>query len=517
MRVFEVMNRNVETVRPTVHASEAKTRMRQKKIHHLVVMQGSALAGVVSERDLGGPKLPKVLGKWTVEDLMSTPVVTVTSRTPVRRAAALMKGRSIGSLVVTSANGKLAGIVTVSDLLSLLARRPDPDAPRERRRETNSAPGRRRPVEAVDLRSVSEPSAQPADDHARVAEARWRAIIDAAVDGIIVIDARGTIEAFNAAAERMFGYAEREVLGQNVRLLMPEPYRSQHDGYLNHHLATGEKKVIGIGRAVNALRRDGQVFPVHLSVGAFEIDGEKHFTGILHDLSRRTELEERLREATALARLGEMAAVIAHEVKNPLAAVRGAVQVIGSRISTQTNDGAIIKEIIARLDALNDLIQDLLVFARPPAPKLAVVDLHSLVESIATLLKRDPAFQSLEIRISGHAAAAHADPNLVTIAIQNLLINAAQAQQGRGEVRVTLASAGPSSRIEIADSGPGIPEEIRAALFRPFKTTKARGTGLGMATAKRLIESQGGHIEVQCPPSGGTVVTLLVPAAPAEH
>jgi two-component system, LuxR family, sensor kinase FixL len=364
---------------------------------------------------------------------------------------------------------------------------------------------------------VSEPSAQPADDHARVAEARWRAIIDAAVDGIIVIDARGTIEAFNAAAERMFGYAEREVLGQNVRLLMPEPYRSQHDGYLNHHLATGEKKVIGIGRAVNALRRDGQVFPVHLSVGAFEIDGEKHFTGILHDLSRRTELEERLREATALARLGEMAAVIAHEVKNPLAAVRGAVQVIGSRISTQTNDGAIIKEIIARLDALNDLIQDLLVFARPPAPKLAVVDLHSLVESIATLLKRDPAFQSLEIRISGHAAAAHADPNLVTIAIQNLLINAAQAQQGRGEVRVTLASAGPSSRIEIADSGPGIPEEIRAALFRPFKTTKARGTGLGMATAKRLIESQGGHIEVQCPPSGGTVVTLLVPAAPAEH
>src|SRR5689334_16176357 len=148
----------------------------------------------------------------------------------------------------------------------------------------------------------------------------------------------------------MFGYREQEVIGENVSMLMPEPYRSEHDGYIDHHLKTGEKKIIGIGRAVNGLRRDGHVFPLHLSVGEFDIDGQKHFTGILHDLSRRTELEEKLREATALARLGEMAAVIAHEVKNPLAAVRGAVQVIGSRLPNQSGDGAIIKEVIARLD-----------------------------------------------------------------------------------------------------------------------------------------------------------------------
>lgn len=347
-----------------------------------------------------------------------------------------------------------------------------------------------------------------------LAEARWRAIVDAAVDGIIVIDARGRIEAFNAAAQRMFGYTEAEAVGQNVSLLMPEPDRSRHDAYIKHHLDTGEKKIIGVGRAVNGRRRDGHVFPLHLSVGEFEFDGEVHFTGILHDLSRRTELEERLREATALARLGEMAAVIAHEVKNPLAAVRGAVQVIGSRIGIATNDGAIIKEIIARLDALNDLIQDLLVFARPPAPKPVRVDVRSLVESVVTLLERDPAFQSLDVRISGAAPHANADPNLLTIAIQNLLINAAQAQQGRGDVAVTLSAFAPSSaRIEIKDAGPGIPAEIRAALFRPFKTTKARGTGLGMATAKRLIESQGGQIDVTCPAGGGTIVSLLVPAA----
>ena len=164
---------------------------------------------------------------------------------------------------------------------------------------------------------------------------------------------------------------QADVLGKNVSMLMPEPHRSQHDGYIDHHLRTGERRIIGIGRAVTGQRRDGQKFPLHLSVGEFEIDGEKHFTGILHDLSRRTELEEQLREATALARLGEMAAVIAHEVRNPLAAVRGAVQVIGSRLPAKTSDAAIVTEIIARIDGLNDLIQDLLVFARPPAPKPA--------------------------------------------------------------------------------------------------------------------------------------------------
>ena len=124
MRVYEVMSKAVETVKPSVHASEAKTRMRQKKIHHLVVTRGGEVEGIVSDRDLGGAKLPASLGEWTVEDVMTSPVVTVTTRTPVRRAAALMKGRSIGSLVVTSANGKLAGIVTVADLLDLVATKP---------------------------------------------------------------------------------------------------------------------------------------------------------------------------------------------------------------------------------------------------------------------------------------------------------------------------------------------------------------------------------------------------------
>jgi two-component system sensor kinase FixL len=345
-----------------------------------------------------------------------------------------------------------------------------------------------------------------------VADARWRAIIDAAVDGIIVIDSSGTVEVFNAASQRIFGYGEAEVVGQNIRLLMPEPDRSRHDGYIRHHLETGERRIIGIGRAVTAQRRDGQRFPVHLSIGELEVHGEKHFVGIVHDLSRRAELEERLRESTALARLGEMAAVIAHEVKNPLAAVRGAIQVLGGRLPQGASDAAVVREIIARLDALNDLIHDLLVFARPPQPRLVDTDVRRLLTSVADLLKTDPAFAALDVSIAGHPPPIRGDDSLLTIVFQNLLINAAQAMQGRGAIAITLTVAGDWHTIGIADRGPGIPPEIRQNLFRPFRTTKARGTGLGMATAKRLVELHGGRIAVDSPDVGGTVVTIELPA-----
>ena len=147
------------------------------------------------------------------------------------------------------------------------------------------------------------------DEDLRASEARWRSVIDSAVDGIVVIDAYGRIEAFNPAAERLFGYAEHEVIGRNVNILMPSPYHEEHDTYLARHLATGVQKIIGTGREVMGLRRDGRTFPLHLSVGKMTVGGERKFTGILHDLSARVQIEEQLREQTSLARLGEMAAV----------------------------------------------------------------------------------------------------------------------------------------------------------------------------------------------------------------
>ena len=346
-------------------------------------------------------------------------------------------------------------------------------------------------------------------------EARWRAVVESAVDAIVLIDARAHIEAFNPGAERMFGYAEAEVLGRNVNVLMPSPYHEEHDGYMGRYLATGEKKIIGIGREVTARRKNGETFPVHLSVGELHLGGAKHFTGILHDLSARVRLEERLRDQNALARLGEMAAVIAHEVKNPLTAVRGAVQVIGSRLPAGSKDAPITKEIVARLDALNGMIQDLLMFARTPNPKLAPVDLGSILKMVADLLSADPAFAGVRVEVDDAGAPAHADAELLKIVFQNLIINAAHAMDGTGVVRTRVSAAEGAIAISIADQGAGIAPEIRERLFQPFQTTKARGTGLGLATAKRLVEAHAGTIDITCPAGGGTVVTIRLPAAPA--
>ena len=349
----------------------------------------------------------------------------------------------------------------------------------------------------------------------RSSEARWRSIVESAVDGIIVIDVLGRIEAFNPAAERLFGYGEANVIGQNVKMLMPQPYRDEHDAYIARYLATGDQRIIGIGREVAGQRRDGSTFPLHLSVGEITVGGEKKFTGILHDLSERAAMEARLREQATLARLGEMAAVIAHEVKNPLAGIRGAIQVIGARMAGEPRDAAMLKEIVARIDALNNLMKDLLVFARPPSPRPRPVDLVPLVSTTADLLTKDPALRDLRIEVEGSAPPISVDGEMLRIVLQNLLVNSAHAMRGRGPIRVGITVLDTTCQIAVADAGPGIAPEIREKIFNAFFTTKARGSGLGLPTAKRLIEAHHGRIEVDCPPSGGTVVTIQLPIRPA--
>lgn len=354
------------------------------------------------------------------------------------------------------------------------------------------------------------------EEQLRASEARWRSIVESAVDGIVVIDARGRVEAFNPAAERLFGYLEAEVVGQNVSMLMPAPYHDEHDGYLARYGATGEARIIGIGREVSGVRRDGSVFPLHLSVGEMMVAGERKFTGILHDLSIRVRMEEQLREQAALVRLGEMAAVIAHEVKNPLAGIRGAVQVIGSRLPQDSKDAAVVGEIVARIDTLNDLIQDLLLFARPPQPRPVPVEVRPLLAMTIELLNTDPSLNGIRVDIDGSAPPVLADAELMKIVFGNLLINAAQAMDGRGQLRVSVTSSQASCHIAFIDAGPGMSPEIREKIFTPFFTTKSRGTGLGLPTAKRLVEAHRGGISVECPAGGGTTVTIELPLAEAS-
>jgi two-component system sensor kinase FixL len=342
-------------------------------------------------------------------------------------------------------------------------------------------------------------------------EARWHAVFDSAVDGIVVIDAHGRIEAFNRAAERLFGYTIEEVLGRNVTVLMPSPYREEHDTYLARYLATGRAKIIGSGREVQGRRKDGTTFPLHLSVGEVTIQGDRKFTGILHDLTSRVQMEERLREQQALATLGEMAAVIAHEVRNPLAGIRGAIQVFGGRMSQDGANAHILTEIVTRIDALDRMMTDMLLFARPPKPNRSPVDLVPLAKVTAGLLSEDPTLRGVDIEVDGAAPPVSADADMLRVVFQNLLINSAHAMDGKGTIRIAVQTIDKACQIAVADGGPGIPEDIREKIFTPFFTTKKRGSGLGLPTVKRLIEAHDGQVAIECPPAGGTTVFIRLP------
>jgi two-component system sensor kinase FixL len=341
-------------------------------------------------------------------------------------------------------------------------------------------------------------------------EARWGAIIESAVDAIILINRHGRVESFNPAAARMFGYRADEVIGRNVSMLMPEPYASEHDHYMRRYQMTGERRIIGIGREVVGRRKDGTTFPAHLSVGELAIEGERMFSGIVRDLTERVSLERRLRDESGLVRIGELAAVLAHEVKNPLAAVSGAVQMLGEHLTTD-EDRDIVQEILRRLDGLGSLMSDLLLYARPPRPRPSHVNVEELLQSLITFFGADPNWRDLRVVIDGELPTVHADPELLKVVFQNLLLNAAQAMDGRGEIGIRLRTTGDHAHVDIRDQGGGIPPDVRDKLFTPFFTTKARGTGLGLATVRRIAEAHKGHVEILESGSEGTTVRVTMP------
>jgi two-component system sensor histidine kinase PilS (NtrC family) len=226
-------------------------------------------------------------------------------------------------------------------------------------------------------------------------------------------------------------------------------------------------------------------------------------------------MEERLREESALARIGALAAMLAHEVKNPLAAISGAVQMIAYRLEPDAEERTIVKEVLRRIDGLTDLLGDVLLYARPPKPQPVQFDLRELIESQVTLFKADPAWQGLVIDIDGVADDVCADPEQIKIAIENLVMNGVQAMGGTGELRIRIHRAGTATHVDVIDTGGGMPDDIRAKVFTPFFTTKARGTGLGLATVRRILESHGGEVSIVSSGSSGTTMRLSLPAAHA--
>jgi signal transduction histidine kinase len=221
--------------------------------------------------------------------------------------------------------------------------------------------------------------------------------------------------------------------------------------------------------------------------------------------------DARLRDQAQLAQVGKMAAVVAHEVRNPLAAIRGAVQVMSIELPPSSPEQDIAREAVARIDTLNGIVTDLLAFAKPIHPVLFPTSLGSLVHPVISLLRENSGAAGIDVEIEGEETVVPADPQLLKLVLDNLLRNSAQAMNGRGRIRVSAAPVGGACEIRIADSGPGIPASTRDHLFEPFFTTKIHGTGLGLATVRRLVQAHGGEIDLTCPPQGGTTAVLTLP------
>jgi PAS domain S-box-containing protein len=347
-------------------------------------------------------------------------------------------------------------------------------------------------------------------------EALHRAVVETIVDGIVVIDERGTIHWNNTSATRMFGYDEGELIGRNVSSLMPPDEAERHDSYLRRYGDTGERRIIGIGREVRGRRKDASEFPLYLAVGETAVNGDRRYTGIVRDLSQTKRLEQLLQERQTLARIGELASVVAHEVRNPLAAIRGVVEVIQTRFPAGSSDRKVLGDLLTRVDSLDQLVGDLLVYARPAPPVFRRARLLTLVRETAALVANDPAAMPLSFDVRGDEEELWLDAAHMGRAVLNLLTNAAQAMRHQGVVRVVGARDGDVYRLSFIDEGPGMSDEVRSRCLEAFFTTKTRGTGLGLPIAKRVVDEHGGRFEIHSAPGQGTAVTIELPlAAPA--
>jgi PAS domain S-box-containing protein len=326
---------------------------------------------------------------------------------------------------------------------------------------------------------------------------------------VAITDTRGTITYVNEKFCEISKYSRAELLGQDHRILNSGYHPKQFIRDIWVTIANGR---IWRGEIRNRAK-DRSIYWVDTTIVPFLDERGKpyQYMAIRYDITDRKHSEELLREQAALTRLGEMAAVVAHEVKNPIAGIRGALQVISSRMPAEQRDRAVVGEIIARLDALNLIVEDLLLYARPRTPKRVLVDLRSLIDTTSELLRRDPALAGVTVRTSGALDPVSADPEQLRIALQNLLMNAAQAIGGQGTIDVTLSADADGCRMSIRDHGPGMPSDVREKAFDAFYTTKHRGTGLGLPIARRVVEAHGGQIDIAAAEGGGSVASIHLP------
>lgn len=348
-------------------------------------------------------------------------------------------------------------------------------------------------------------------------ENRVQAIVQTVVDGIVTIDDKGAIETFNPAAQRIFGYAEQEVSGRNIKMLMPEPYHSGHDGYLHSYMSTGKAKVIGIGREVTGRRKDGTTFPMDLAVSEMQVAGRRMFTGIVRDITERKRVDQMK---------SEFVSTVSHELRTPLTAIRGSLGLISGGVVGEMPEQAKAMLNIAsnNTERLLMLINDILDIQKIEAGKMAFrfenVELMPLLERTVSDLGTYAEQRRVSFEITHRVEDVHvyADRERLMQVLANLMSNAAKFSPPDSKVEIACARHQDGRvRVSVTDFGPGIPEAFKSRIFQPFSQSDASdtrdkgGTGLGLAITKAIVDKHGGQIAFITREGIGTTFYIELP------
>ncbi len=373
-------------------------------------------------------------------------------------------------------------------------------------------------------RRTPSPNLRPASDDGG---SLFDALIGMAVDGIMMIDERGIVRLYNKACETLFGYEAAEVIGRNVKMLMPEPYHGEHDGYLHHYVKTGEKHIIGIGREVFGRRKDGSTFPLRLSVGEGVVRGDRVFLGIITDISIGQEQDRRIEELQAemlhvsrLTDMGQVAAGLAHELNQPLTAIlnytNACIDIAEERGDKQMEQ--IFGKVAEQATRAGNIIRRLRGFLEKRGPNMVPEDIARTVDEAIRLGQINAADRGIKLKVG-------IEPGLPPVRIDriqiqqvliNLMKNAAEAMETspRRDLSVTIGRVSPEQvQVAVADSGPGISKEVAQKLFQPFVTTKAHGMGMGLSICRGIVEAHGGKLTLEENPGGGTLFRFTVGVA----
>jgi len=360
-----------------------------------------------------------------------------------------------------------------------------------------------------------------AGEELRQTAARLRTIIESVPDAIVVIDERGRIDSFSSFAEKLFGWASHEVAGKNVSILMPEPYRSRHDGYLERYLTTGQRRIIGIGRIVVGLRRDGSTFPMELAVAEMQLGDGRYFTGFVQDLSERQRVEKRAQDLQAellhvsrLSAMGQMAAAIAHELNQPLTAVTNfaaaAERLLANTPGVPPKASEFIAKAGAQAERAGQIIRRLRSFVERGEIQIRPEALAAVLEegvALALIGSKDAGVR-IDLDFAADLPEVEMDRVQIQQVVINLVRNAIEAMQGGARRELTIAAARAEDgkvAVTVVDTGPGLAPEVADQLFQPFVTTKSQGMGVGLSISRTIVEAHGGSMSAAANPAGGTI------------